>query len=405
MTTSETSAGVLQTFRESPFAVKALLAGVLVNKLGSFVQVFLVLFMTTRGFTEVQAGFALSAYGAGSVLGVLAGGSFTDRVGARTTIVVGMGGTAVFLVAVVYLRHYAAMLVVVTVVGAISQLYRPASAALLSEYIHVRRQVMVFAMYRLALNIGTTAAPLLGALLVSVSYDLLFWGEALAALSYAVIALFALPKREKVTARPAAEPSNAGGYLTVLTDRRYLAYLLAMLINAVVYVQYMSSLPLAMKAQGFETFWYGVMVALNGFIVICFELVANTIVQRWPVRIVLAVGFTLLGVGLAFYALPGGLVVFAIGTLIWSIAEIVEGATMFAYPVRLGDERSRGRYVGAAHAMLGIGSAIGPAVGVALWNGLGNQFWLICGVTSVLALIPGWWGSTSESLSGHRSKE
>jgi hypothetical protein len=35
---------------------------------------------------------------------------------------------------------------------------------------------MVFAMSRLALNLGMTAAPLLGAALVTISYDMLFWG-------------------------------------------------------------------------------------------------------------------------------------------------------------------------------------------------------------------------------------
>lgn len=391
----EGASGVLVTFREAPVAVKALLVGMLVNKLGGFLLVFLVLFLTTRGFSEVQAGFALGAEGAGSVLGVLLGGALTDRIGARWTIVLSMVGTAVLLIAVLYLTSYPALLVAVTAVGAVSQLYRPASAAMIAECTPPHRQVMVSAMYRLALNVGTTVAPLLGAALVSVSYDLLFWGEAAAALSYAVIALVALPKHVRGRAEAPADtgPARSAGYLAVLADRRYVAFLLAVLVNAVVYVQYLSTLPLAMRDADLSTFWFGAMVALNGFVVICFELLMTRVVQRWPVRAVLAVGFTLLGVGLACYALPGGLAVFAIGTLIWSVAEIVEGPTLFAYPARLGGDRLRGRYVGAAHAMFGIGAAVGPVVGVALWTGVGNAMWLICGALSILALIPGWYGT------------
>ncbi|WP_328964398.1 MFS transporter [Streptomyces virginiae] len=392
-TAGASDAGVLATFSEAPFTVKALLFGVLVNKLGSFVQVFLVLFMTSRGFSDVQGGVALGVYGVGSVLGVLLGGTFTDRIGARMTIVLGMAGTAVLLIAVLHVRLYPALLVSVGLAGLISQVYRPAAAAFIAELIPGNRQVMVSAMYRLALNVGTTAAPLLGTLLVSVSYDLLFYGEAAAAFGYAAIVLVMLPRQERAaepTRKAAVEARQSNGYRAVLRDRRYVAYLLAMLLNAAVYIQYLSTLPLAIRDAGFDTFWYGVMVAINGAVVILFELLMTKVVQNWRVRTVLTVGFCLLGSGMALYALPGGVAVFVVGTLLWTLAEIIEGPTMFAYPAIAAPAGAGGRYLGAAHAVFGIGSAIGPAAGVALWSGLGRTSWLVIGAVSVLALIPAW---------------
>ncbi|MCZ0970597.1 hypothetical protein O1L55_01845 [Streptomyces albulus] len=117
-----------------------------------------------------------------------------------------------------------------------------------------------------------------------------------------------------------------------MRDRRYLAYLVAVLLNSAVYIQYLSTLPLALRAQGYSTFWYGAMVAVNGAVVICFELLMTKVVQSWRIRTVLTVGFVLLGAGMALYALPGGLAVFFVGTLLWTLAEIIEGPTMFAYP-------------------------------------------------------------------------
>ncbi|HEY0640180.1 MAG TPA: MFS transporter, partial [Pseudonocardiaceae bacterium] len=409
------------TFRESSAAAKALLLGVFVNKLGAFVQVFLVLFLTERGFSGVQAGVALGVYGAGSVFGELAGGSMSDRLGPRRTIVLGMAGTALLVLAVLYLRNYPAMLVAVGVVGLVSHVYRPASASLLAEVTPPHRQVMIFAMYRLALNVGTTAAPLIGALLLAVSYDLLFWAEALAALAYVAIAVVALPKDRVATpptgtttaaatvaaegaadttaadttaADAAAAPVRAprGGYLGLIADRRYLLYLVAMLVNAAVYVQYLGTLPLAMRDAGLATFWYGAMVALNGAIVICFELLVTKVVQHWPARVVIAVGFLLLGGGFAAYALPLGLAAFVIGTLAWTLAEIVGGPMMFAYPAQAGPAGLRGRYLGAAHAMFGVGSAVGPVLGVFVYYQAGSQVWVWCGLVSLLGLAAAWYG-------------
>ena len=65
----------------------------------------------------------------------------------------------------------------------------------------------------------------------------------------------------------------------------------------------------------------------------------------------LAVGFCLLGSGLAVYALPGGLAVFVVGTLLWALAEIIEGPTMFAYPAIAGPPAASGRYLGAVSVL------------------------------------------------------
>src|SRR5690242_14572987 len=86
MTTAEHPT-VVQTLRAMSRLVWLLLTGTLINRLGSFLQAYLVLYLSYRGFSAAGAGFALAAYGFGSVVGVLVGGSVTDRFGCRRTIV------------------------------------------------------------------------------------------------------------------------------------------------------------------------------------------------------------------------------------------------------------------------------------------------------------------------------
>ncbi|MFL6131140.1 MAG: MFS transporter [Mycobacteriales bacterium] len=385
-------AGILATWRESPPAAKALLAGIFVNRLGSFLQVFLVLFLTTRGFSAIQAGTALAVFTVGGVLGGIVGGTLTDRIGPRLTILVSMLGGAALVLSILYLHHYPALLAVVGLVGAVGGAYRPAASTLLSQLTPRHRQVMIFAMYRLFYNLGNTAAPLIGAALVAVSYNLLFWGEAIASLGYGLIAALALPRRHAHRTGPAdaAEPSaveKRSGYLAVLADRRYVLFLLALFVNAAVYVQYLSALPVAMRAAGLATGWFSAMVALNGIIVISCELLVTKVVQRWPMRIVVMIGFALLGAGMATYAVPLGVAAFVIGTLVWSLAEIVAGPTIFAYPAVASPQRLRGRYIGAANTMFGIGSATGAVLGLAVWNLVGEAVWWICGLACLLGLL------------------
>ena len=125
----------------------------------------------------------------------------------------------------------------------------------------------------------------------------------------------------------------------------------------------------------------------NGVIVITCELLVTKVVQRWPMRLVVMSGFVLLGAGMAFYALPIGIAAYVIGTLIWSFAEIVAGPTIFAYPAVASPDHLRGRYLGAANAMFGIGSATGSVLGIAVWQLAGEAVWPICGLVCVLGLL------------------
>jgi predicted MFS family arabinose efflux permease len=383
---TEAPVGVWNTWTHSPLPVRAILLGIFVNRLGAFFQTFLVLFLTERGFSAFQAGFALTGYGVGSMIGVLAGGALADRLGPRLATLASMGGSAVMLVSVLYLRNYPALLAAVVLVGVIGQLYRPASATLLSELTAADRQVMIFALYRWAMNLGTTAAPLIGALLISVSYDLLFWAEAVAAICYGVIAAVALPRRATTTGRPADERA-AGGYRAVLADRRFVLYLLAILVNSAVYIQYVSTLPLTMRDAGLATLWFSVVVAVNGFIVITCELLVTKLTQRLPIKVVVGLGFALLGAGLSLYALPWGVAIFLIGTLVWTLAEIIGGPTMFAYPGMVAPDHLRGRYIGSMQLMFALGGAVGPGLGVFAYDAIGRAMWWCCGLACVLALL------------------
>lgn len=64
------SAGIWTTFRDAPRAVKTILTGVFINRLGGLLNIFLVLFMTSKGYSAEQASLALGVYGGGAVVGV-----------------------------------------------------------------------------------------------------------------------------------------------------------------------------------------------------------------------------------------------------------------------------------------------------------------------------------------------
>ena len=390
MTDTAPSAGPWVTFKESPPAVRFLLLGVCVNQFGAFLQAFLVLYLAHRGFTAAQAGFALGAYGLGAVIGVLLGGRLTDRLAPRSTIILSMLGAAVLTVAVSFFGSYPAIVAVVLTAGAMTQAYRPAAAALLTEMVPPSRQVMVMGMNRLALNIGMLVGPLAAAALVSVSWDLIFWVDAGTSLLYAAVAVWLLPPTagtHTAGAQPDAHTGTRAGYRRMVADRRYVVFLASMLTNALVHIQLLAVLPITLRDAAYPTVVYSAVLVTGTLIMVSSELLVTKATQRWPAYRAAALGSLLLGVGMLGYGLPGGIVVIVAATVVNEVGQMIGGPTVFAWPAKAAPEGMAGRYLGSALAMFGLGQALGPMLGLLIYQYVGRDFWWLCGAMGVVSAL------------------
>lgn len=390
MTGSGDHASVGQTLRQLSRPVWLLLVGMLVNRLGNFLQIYLVFYLTQKGFSETAAGVALGAYGVGSVVGVIVGGAISDRFGYRWTIVVSMAGAGLLTVSLVHLGSLWLVVLVAAVVGLLAQAYRPASSVLLVELTPQKQHVMVFAVYRLAFNLGTTAGPLLGALLIIYSYDLMFYIDAATSVLFALFAL-SLPHRVKSASGDDDAEGSRKSYLSVLGDRKFTLFMLALFLNGIVYIQHIAVLPLQITADGHQPGLYAALLSLNAVLVIALELPFTKFVQRMPNRLAVAVGIGLVGVGMNLY-LAGPLVaMFVVATVVWTLGEIVGTPTASAYPGQVAPPGLRGRYIAATAFAMQIGYAAGPVLGVALWTVWQDGVWwgstILTGMAVAAALI------------------
>lgn len=384
------AAGPLQTFRETSNSARLVLLGVFVNQFGAFLQAFLVLYLRHEGYPDSRGGWALAAYGAGAVFGLLLGGSLTDRIGPRLTLVLSMFSSAVLVVTISTLSWYWLIVTVVFLAGLMTQAYRPASATLLIGMTPPGRQVMTMALNRIAMNVGAMSGPLVAAWLIAVNWDLIFWVDGATAVGYGLIALLFLPHgRPTQDAEEEDGPAVKVSYLTVLKDRPYLLYMLAMLLNALIYVQAFAVLPVAIKDQGYETIVYSSVFAVSAGTVVTLELIITKWVQHWPAARAASLGLLLLGVGLTGWGIgiQAGIAVLLAATVVGVFGQIIGGPTLFAWPVKVAPPAAQGRYVGLGNGMFWVGQALGPALGILLYKQIGSSFWYVCGGIGVLSAL------------------
>ena len=122
----------LGALRRLPRPVLVVLAGVAVNRLGSLLPIFLVLYLTSAGLGAAAAGVLLAMYGTGSIAGVVVGGWLVDRFGVRSTIVASMLLAGLTVGVVPFVSSYSWLVAVCLASGLLTEIYRPAATTMLA---------------------------------------------------------------------------------------------------------------------------------------------------------------------------------------------------------------------------------------------------------------------------------
>jgi MFS family permease len=370
--------------RALPTPVWILFGGTFINRFGTFVVPFLILYLTRSGYSATQAGLAVGAYGVGHLIATSAGGHLADRIGRRNTIVLSMFGSAAAMLALSQAHEFASIIVLTCLTGSLSELYRPASYALVGDLVPEEHRVTAFGLYRFAVNLGVAAGPATAGFLADHSFTLLFLGDALTSIVYGVIAWIALPHG----LRTYVKSDRLGEAVRVAArDQRYVIFLVATLCITLVDYQMLSTFALHVKSLGFPSSTYGVLVSTNGLLIVLFELAITQWTRRYPPRPMIAIGYLLCGVGFALTGIARTLPALAGTVVVWTIGEMISSPVSSAYAVQLAPEVYRGRYLGLLMMMWSLGMIIGPTAGTALFAGNPDALWIACGVLGVLSAV------------------
>jgi len=371
-----------ENLRAFPPAAWILLGGTFINRFGTFVMPFLVLYLTRIGYSIAQAGLAVGVYGAGHMTASMLGGHLADRIGRRNTIVISMFGSAAAMLALSQARAFVPILALTYLTGTAAELYRPASSALLVDLVGRERSVFAFGMYRFAVNLAFAAGPATAGFLADHSFFYLFLGDAITSIVYGIIAISALPQG----LRTYTKEERVGEALRIAsTNRAFMIFLLATVCITMVDFQMASTFALHVTSVGLPTKAYGLLVSTNGILIVFFELLITTFVQRFRPQPVIALGYFLSGFGFALTGIARTVPALAATVVVWTTGEMVSSPMASAYVAQLAPEKYRGRYMGLLVVAWSFGMLIGPPLGTLIFARNPMILWAACGVLGVIS--------------------
>ncbi|HEY3210514.1 MAG TPA: MFS transporter [Actinomycetota bacterium] len=375
-----------RNIRDLPRPAWFLVAGHFVNWFASFAIVFLVLYLTKRGYSFAAAGTAVAVYGIGEMLTGGLAGHLADRIGRRSTMAISMFASAAATLALYFVHTYAAILVVAFLAGMATEGWRPASRALMADVVPEGQRVTAFALVRLAGNLGIAGGSAVAGFLADRSFLWVFVTDAATSAVFGALVLVALPAG-RVTHR--AEERELGGYRIILADRAFVMFLLSSAVISFVYFQGQSaSLPLhVVRISHLQPSDFGLLLALNGLLVALLELPISSITMHRPPKAMIALGFLLVGLGFGLTAAAHTLPSLLFTVAIWTLGEMVAAPVGYAYVADIAPDHLRGRYQGLYGVFWGTGSVTGPAIGTWLLAQSVTGFWFLCGVLGLVAAL------------------
>lgn len=378
-------------YREYPKQFWTLIGATFIDRLGgALLFPFFTLYVTAKfGISMTTVGILFGMFSLSAMVGGLIGGGMTDRFGRKGTLIFGLLSSAAASVLMGLMDNMWPFFIIALVSGVFSEAGGPAHQAMVADLLPENKRAEGFGILRIAFNLAVAIGPAIGGFLAARSYLLLFIMDAIASTITALIVLFTMKETKPETARDEEVPSMSEtfkGYLSVLKDNTYIAFLAASTLMVLVYVQMNSTMAVYLRDfHGIREMQFGYIMSLNAAMVVLMQFAITRKISSLPPMVMMALGCVFYAVGFAMYGFFAtfGLFLFAIAVV--TIGEMIVSPVGQAVVAMLSPEDMRGRYMAINGFSWMIGFAIGPLIGGLIIDNLDPR-WLWWG-TGILSLI------------------
>ncbi len=364
---------MLQGYLSLPRTVHILCLGTLINRAGSFVILFLTFYLQERlqlgGLFATQA---MGVFGLGTLLASLVGGQLADTVGRRTVILLSLVGSAIVLMFFAKLSNSWAILTATLVFAFLVDMYRPAVSAMISDVVEVERRPHAYGLMYIAINVGAGIAPLVGGLLATQAFEYLFWGDAATSIAYAAIIAIFIPETLARSGSNAAEANDAtlpevagarAAFRHIRGDIVFIRFCLGTLFVSFVFMQAMSTFPLYLRELSYGPEVYGRIIALNGLLVVLFQVPMTHLVNRFNRAHVIVLASLVTAIGFGLNGLASTPVVFALIVVVWTAGELMQSPLVPSIVSDLAPPALRARYFGLLSMCFSGGTLVAAPLG------------------------------------------
>ena len=362
-----------------------------INRAGTMVLPFLSKYLKEDlEFSYEQVGWIMVCFGFGSMLGSWLGGKLTDKIGFYKIMVFSLFTSGLLLFAVQYVHTFWGLCFAMFFIMTVADMFRPAMFVSLGTYAKPENRTRALTLVRLAVNLGFTAGPALGGLIImNLGYSGLFWIDGTSCI-VSILIFTLLVKERKKPADLAVNSSETEIPASVFKDKIFWIFLFICFITAMLFFQLFTTLPLYHNEKfGLTEFQSGLLLSLNGLLIFFLEMPIVSFSQRKDINKIKIILWGCLLMSISFYVL---LINIWAGILVVSILFITFGE-MFIFPFSNSFALSRapkgheGRYMALFTMSFSLAHIASSKTGLEVIANFGYQAnWFVMGTLGMLSL-------------------
>lgn len=364
----------------------------LINRSGTMVVPFMTMYLTQHiGVSISKAGFAMSLFGVGAIIGALIGGKLTDRIGSYYVQIWTLVGGGIMFIVLGQMKSYNAICLCTFLLAIVNEAFRPANSVAIAHYSKQENRTRSYSLNRLAINLGWAVGGGIGGLIASYNYELLFWVDGFTNLSGAALLYFVLAPSRNVATEVKVKKEKVAGR-TAYQDTNYLIFIFLLFLFAMCFFQLFTTIPVFYKEQFYlSVSFIGLIMAINGLLIALFEMITIFKLEgRRPLLHFISAGVVL--IALAYFMLNAPIldkaVLAIVVMLLFTVGEILSMPFMNSYFISRTLPHNRGQYAALFTVAWASAQAIGPFIGSLIAEKYGYTIlWLVVG--SVCILIAG----------------
>jgi MFS family permease len=350
---------------------------------GALLFPFFSLYVTRKfavGMTEVGILFAM--FSLTGLISSFFGGALTDRLGRKGILIFGLVMSALSALLMGLVNDFRLFVLIAALVGLLADVGGPAQSALVADILPEKKRAEGYGILRVVFNLAVVIGPMVGGLLAARSYLLLFVIDAILSTTTAVLVFFFIQE----TRQPAAadEPQESlgqtfRGYLTVLRDSVFTAFLLASMLSTVMYMQMNTTLAVFLRdVHGVPERGFGYILSLNAAMVVLMQFPVTRVIRPFRPMMVMVVGTLLYAIGFGMYGFVNVFPLFLAAMVVITLGEMLVSPVAQAIVSRMAPEAMRGRYMATYGFSWVIPSAVGPLLAGLVMDNV-NPRWVFWG--------------------------
>lgn len=363
-----------------------------VNRAGTMVLPFLSKYLKENlHFSYSEVGWIMVAFGLGSMLGSWLGGKLTDKIGFYKIMIFSLFTSGILFFILQYITTFWGLCFGMFIIMAISDMFRPAMFVSLSVYAKPENRVRALSLVRLAINLGFTAGPTLGGLIIlGMGYQGLFWVDGSSCII--AILIFAYYIKEKKRTPVTLDDADVTiAPTSIYKDKPFWMLLFISFITAMVFFQLFTTLPLYHNEKfGLTEFQTGMLLSINGLLVFLLEMPLVSFLERKKINKIKNIfyGSLCIAAGYFILLLDTWVGILTISIVLLTFGEIFSFPFASAVALNRAPKGQEGQYMGLYTMSFSLAHIASSKTGLEIIAHYGYfTNWFVMGSLGILTLF------------------